>query len=360
MPQQTLHDFVLTLLTDQKAMGAFQLDPEGVLNKAGLADITPQDVQEAIPLVMDYADSSLTSSFVLGLDGGAGEGTLATPLGDFGAGLGVLANGDSGPTAVLGLTSPFGGVLASASPTGLSTAATGDFSALADLSDSLDSDVLSDVLGGGADPTAALVDGLHGGADMVSDGLTGGANSAASLLTAGASATAGLVGTGVDLAAGVLTDPAGAPETVTHAVTAGNPGDLPANLPVDLPVDAIDQLPTSIPVVDLGQPDHLLHDVVGQVPVGDLPLQLPGGLPLDVNDTLDTVDGVHEDVLDTVDDSAASDILQQAGVEDAVSRGPLSDVLGQSPVSDVISLTQPGGATDLVGDVTSLDEQLPF
>jgi hypothetical protein len=52
---QTLHDFVLNLLSDPTALTAFQLDPEGVLNAAGLSDINALDVQEAIPLVADYA-----------------------------------------------------------------------------------------------------------------------------------------------------------------------------------------------------------------------------------------------------------------------------------------------------------------
>lgn len=55
METPTLHDFVLTLLTDQSARTAFELDPEGVLVDAGLGDITEADVQEVIPLVMDYA-----------------------------------------------------------------------------------------------------------------------------------------------------------------------------------------------------------------------------------------------------------------------------------------------------------------
>jgi hypothetical protein len=51
----TLHDFVLNLLCDPTARSAFELDPEGALNAAGLGDITAADVQEVIPLVVDYA-----------------------------------------------------------------------------------------------------------------------------------------------------------------------------------------------------------------------------------------------------------------------------------------------------------------
>lgn len=51
----TLHDFVLNLLCDATARSAFELDPEGALLEAGLGDITAADVQEVIPLVVDYA-----------------------------------------------------------------------------------------------------------------------------------------------------------------------------------------------------------------------------------------------------------------------------------------------------------------
>ncbi|HEY0696773.1 MAG TPA: IniB N-terminal domain-containing protein, partial [Micromonospora sp.] len=52
---QTLHDFVLDLLTNPDARSAFDLDPEGALQAAGLTDVTAADVQEVVPLVMDYA-----------------------------------------------------------------------------------------------------------------------------------------------------------------------------------------------------------------------------------------------------------------------------------------------------------------
>jgi hypothetical protein len=51
----TLQDFVLNLIYDPIARSAFELDPEGVLQDAGLDDVTAADVQEVIPLVVDYA-----------------------------------------------------------------------------------------------------------------------------------------------------------------------------------------------------------------------------------------------------------------------------------------------------------------
>ncbi|MEU8181344.1 IniB N-terminal domain-containing protein [Micromonospora sp. NPDC049047] len=65
---QTLHDFVLDLLTNPDARSAFDLDPEGALRGAGLTDITAADVQDVVPLVVDYAP-------------GAGLAPLAAPVG---------------------------------------------------------------------------------------------------------------------------------------------------------------------------------------------------------------------------------------------------------------------------------------
>lgn len=49
----TLHDFVLHLITNQDARLAFQLDPQGTLQSAGLGDLTPADVRDVVPLVVD-------------------------------------------------------------------------------------------------------------------------------------------------------------------------------------------------------------------------------------------------------------------------------------------------------------------
>nr|MDT0662777.1 IniB N-terminal domain-containing protein [Micromonospora sp. DSM 115978] len=71
---QTLHDFVLNLLTNPDARSAFELDPEGTLRNAGLGDLTPADVQDVVPLVVDYAPvQGLTN---LDAVGGLGLGDL--------------------------------------------------------------------------------------------------------------------------------------------------------------------------------------------------------------------------------------------------------------------------------------------
>ena len=51
----TLQDFVLNLIYDQGARDAFEVDPHGTLEAAGLGDITAVDVQDVLPLVLDYA-----------------------------------------------------------------------------------------------------------------------------------------------------------------------------------------------------------------------------------------------------------------------------------------------------------------
>lgn len=79
--EQTLHDFVLNLLNDSAARAAFADDPAHALGCAGLGDITAQDVQEVIPLVMDYGQlpdaGSLGSLADLPVGAGGLEGAIA-------------------------------------------------------------------------------------------------------------------------------------------------------------------------------------------------------------------------------------------------------------------------------------------
>jgi hypothetical protein len=51
----TLQDFVLNLIHDPAARQAFESDPETTLQHAGLGDLTAVDVQQVIPMVVDYA-----------------------------------------------------------------------------------------------------------------------------------------------------------------------------------------------------------------------------------------------------------------------------------------------------------------
>jgi hypothetical protein len=54
----TLQDFVLNLIYDPAARSAFELDPETTLQHAGLGDVTAADVQQVIPMVVDYAPAA--------------------------------------------------------------------------------------------------------------------------------------------------------------------------------------------------------------------------------------------------------------------------------------------------------------
>ncbi|MCR3754573.1 IniB N-terminal domain-containing protein [Lentzea californiensis] len=68
---QTLHDFTLNLLGDPDARSAFQLDPQGSLDAAGLGDVHPSDIQELLPLVLDFAPATAVGDFgstISGLD----------------------------------------------------------------------------------------------------------------------------------------------------------------------------------------------------------------------------------------------------------------------------------------------------
>jgi hypothetical protein len=67
----TLQDFVLNLIYDPAARSAFEMDPESALQHAGLGDITAADVQQVIPLVVDYAPVS-------GITGPVGTDDLTT------------------------------------------------------------------------------------------------------------------------------------------------------------------------------------------------------------------------------------------------------------------------------------------
>jgi hypothetical protein len=170
---QTLHDFVLNLLTNPEARSAFELDPEGTLNAAGLGDITAADVQDVVPLVVDYAP-------VQGITG-------LVPTGDLGLGQIGVIDGDA--TNVIGQLQTVTQQLSLSVPTpsadanvniaavgaitvdtsGISLATTGvvpgigvaagtsgasvDLSGVHDLAGTLDSDVVGPV---GADATGAV------------------------------------------------------------------------------------------------------------------------------------------------------------------------------------------------------------
>lgn len=110
--QTTLHDFTLTLLSDLDARFAFQVDPEGCLEAAGLGDISVTDVHDILPLVLDTASvvqvdaldqvlveaGDLTAVDSLKLIAGNVEGVTG------------VAAGVAAPSAITALVAGFGNV----------------------------------------------------------------------------------------------------------------------------------------------------------------------------------------------------------------------------------------------------------
>lgn len=170
---QTLHDFVLNLLTNPEARSAFELDPEGTLNAAGLGDITAADVQDVVPLVVDYAPvqgiTGLAPTGDLGLGQlGALDGNATNVIGQLQTVTQQLAVGVPSPSAdanvnvaaVGAITVDTGGI--SLATTGIipgvgvaasTSGASIDLSGAHDVAGTLDSDVVGPV---GADATGAI------------------------------------------------------------------------------------------------------------------------------------------------------------------------------------------------------------
>jgi hypothetical protein len=130
--QITLHDFTLGLLTDLDAREAFQQDPLGCLEAAGLSDITAGDVHDILPLVLDAASVANVDAVSSVLGGELPAGLPADlPAVDT---LKLVAGNVESVAGVNGLA----GV---AAPSAI-TALVSDFSGLGDVSNTLDATVL--------------------------------------------------------------------------------------------------------------------------------------------------------------------------------------------------------------------------
>ncbi|HEV2782903.1 MAG TPA: IniB N-terminal domain-containing protein [Actinophytocola sp.] len=288
--EPTLHDFVLKLLTEAPCRQAFDLDPVAALRDAGLSDASPQDVVDAIPLVLDFAnasgdafhlggsiagsvkDFSFDGGFAASPDGLAGGGGFESPFG----GAGLRAEGGlDGADIAAGAGSDLGGAQldVSASPHG----------GLA-ISQSFNSP-----FGGGGFDLALGLDGVSGGGgfelcppdglgghdlgnvgDLVTGTVAGyindGAESFASALTDGAGMLADGVTKGAETKGGLVPDGAGQlSDGVQDPTSIGAPAMAPAaglpHLPVDVP---------EVPAMP-GAP--------GVPGLGDLPIDLPVELP---------------------------------------------------------------------------------
>ncbi len=185
----TLHDFVLDLLSDPTALADFQADAEGTLARAGLNDISALDVQEVIPLVLDYVptgslpalDGSLLEDLPLDLDAGQAGAIFrlkavtdqltvsgATGAGDLKAAVAGRLSADADGLSVFGGVSSWDLLDGSASA---KLSVEGDFSAVGDVTDTLDG-TLHTATGQVSDLTATAT-GTLDGAVATAGGVTG-------------------------------------------------------------------------------------------------------------------------------------------------------------------------------------------
>ncbi|HEY0447866.1 IniB N-terminal domain-containing protein [Actinophytocola sp.] len=308
---QTLQDFVLNLLNDNVAAAAYQADPVGALSDAGLGDLTPQDVQEVIPLVTDALPSEIplgdfsadATGAMDGTDAFGGASASSTNIGDAGGmtsynsdGLDLVAGFSSTANGVAGVVHANGDGFAEGSlvtPLGyVGGDTTGDYL----IATAAPSDVLGN-LGDTGDAVAGTVAHYVGtGADTLAGGVETGADTLAGFLAGPAAPVAGAVETGGHaLSDGI--------ETGADTVT-GQLHNLPStdSLPVDLSAVVPDQPLTPTLSGNVTEP-HL----------GDLTGALPVALP---------------------DTSAVTDLL------------------AHNPVTDAVSASPVGGLTDTVSGVT--------
>jgi hypothetical protein len=200
---QTLHDFVLNLLTNPDAKSAFDLDPEGALQAAGLTDITAADVQDVVPLVVDYApvhglapvapvagqlgvDPLLadTTDVVAQLQAVPQDITISSSYSGVDVKAGVLGAIAVDPSSVAAGATVLPGIGLGFGPSGLQTDVTG----VHDVAHTLDADVVGPV-NTVADPAVGDVAGIAGNPDALLD-----------------STDAGLLGTPDGLLGGPLSD----------------------------------------------------------------------------------------------------------------------------------------------------------
>ena len=323
-PDATLHGFVLDLLSDASSRAAFDADPLHALSAAGLPDVTPQDVLDAIPLVMDFASSS-TDGFDLGGHAwgnladaeGGGRFLAISPLGS-GAGEAVVSTDgvasaawvDSGQGNVQAdMTAGLDGVTSHGtfeSPLGSGDwgfhAGPDGFNGRFQLS-GLD----SDTIGKGGDLVTGTVAGfVTDGADSLTGMLTDGAAALSQNLNAGSETLGGLTSDGAGMLSETLQDPTalqvpGLEGVGLPDVTQGLPLDVPA-LPALPAAPGLPALPDLGDLPVLGDLGHGLPNLPVELP------QLPVNLPVDLPDvtqnlpavpqlpSLPGVDAVHDTV----------------------------------------------------------------
>lgn len=359
-PAQNLHGFVLDLLGNEAARSAFGADPTQALSDAGLQDITAQDVQEILPLVLDYAPDvpvldgvgamqamsavqqlqSLARAADASSQGVTGSFGGESPLGDFvaagtgsidggqfaatyegarfdaagntafsadgvagsvtagSAGLGSFSAGGNGATD----GASFGGAFAGGplGTSGQGTVATngGEFTGALSSDSPLGESGLS-FTGSGGD----LGSRLESAGDDFNFGDAKGA--------AAASTVAGYVSSGGDafgqlLSSGVPEGPMAGTPLGSLADTAGAAAD---NIARQMPQNAGGDAQTGGSASGSASADQDARaDALGQAPV-DVPLDLPTGLPTDL--PLDLPAGVPTDLPTDLGGGAAQDVASE-------------------------------------------------
>lgn len=345
-PIQTLHDFVLNLITDDSFGTTFLSDPAGTLSDAGLGDVTGLDVQEVTSLVADHLPAPVADAIESGFAGlpvdvtgvndlhcalahlesvasvaqtlpatvagtttstafsgdASGFSGAASLANDAVQASGTLAGGTGGLAGGLVTDTPAGAVTSAVaattdslaggvqSPLGTYGIATDSlsvpsFDSFGDLGGTLDSDALTD----GTTASAVAGNYIASGGEAVAAGIADNSATLAGHLSTLGGATAQEVATGGD-------------ELANHVANgSAMVGDVVANVP-SLP--APPQLPTDLPV-------HV---------VADLPQTLPAP------------DAALPQVTDTVQHA-----VSHASVTDAVSHGPLADAVSHGPLADAVS-----------------------
>lgn len=385
---QTLHDFVLNLLSDSQALSAFEQDPAAMLDHAGLSGISAADVQEVIPLVIDYVpahadtlDAALGQLPVDSLDTGqlgaiqqlqfVTQALGGIPSFDQAGSLGnaevngayhVAANAEHGFLAAGELTTPAGGT------TG---AVAGDLvqGVTASFTDTT-------VFGKGAEflrvPGMSSLPSMHAAAGDVTDMLD--AQTAAGSVTNSVTMATNVITGAADLTAGALANPQAVaaalsdPSTAFSAVN-GIVGSYGMETAAALPAPASDVAGTAVHTVDQDS-QGLANDVASNMHTGPL-----GGIAGDVpmsgaSGALGPVQGIVDQVTGSLPTGGGAEGLTstaQSTVQSTLSdpthavqstvtsvQGVVSDTLGStashSAVSDVTNAT---GTGDVVGSTHS-------
>jgi hypothetical protein len=364
----TLHDFVLNLLSDPTALTAFAQDPQALLSQAGLGDITPTDVSNALPMVIDYAPSHLVPALesaqsALPIDGMTNDPTaaiqhltaLTSAVSDTTTWLHVDDN--AGVTTIGGgLSNPDLGIGTSGSVTG--TLQSGLSSAFGFASDAAHAN-----FAGGATGLAGLTDPAAGG--TVTGGLDG---DIINKVTGGAldgNALGGATAFATNLVANP-TDVLAHPTDITNALTGSIGGtSLPGALPVD-PTSAVSDTLHSV-LANVPAPGDLGNTVGGLGGLGGLTNGLTNGTGLDAHDPLSAVTShLPAGVTDLVNGAVGNVTSQVPGVSDlthsvtsvtdshtgASSASPLDGVSASSVGDSVSHVT--GTVTDALHSVTDL------